>query len=89
MADLGLARNVIALDVRLLNILRQVGAHVPSNVQTKEASYRRVQDALLEQVATPAGVTGVQLDRILFNNYDAILDEIQVDRHQRTNRHVP
>ena len=76
MADLGLARNVIALDVRLLNLLRRVGARLPSNVQTDETSYRRVQDALLEHVARPAGVNGVQLDRILFNNYDEILRDL-------------
>jgi hypothetical protein len=34
MADLGLARNVIALDVRLLNLLKLVGVRVPSKVRT-------------------------------------------------------
>jgi hypothetical protein len=37
MADLGLARNVIALDVRLLNLLKLVGVRVPSKVRTDEA----------------------------------------------------
>ena len=78
MAELGLARNVIALDVRLLNLLRLAGVRVSSKAQNHEATYRRLQDALLEQVARPAGVNGVQLDRILFNNYDDILSEMSV-----------
>ena len=64
MAELGLARNVIALDVRLLNLLRLAGVRVSSKTQNHEATYRQLQDALLEQVARPAGVNGVQLDRI-------------------------
>ena len=78
MAELGLARNVVALDVRLLNLLRLAGVRVSSKAQNHEATYRRLQDALLEQVARPAGVNGVQLDRILFNNYEDILSEMSV-----------
>jgi hypothetical protein len=80
MADLGLARDVIALDVRLLNLLKLVGVRVPSKVQTDEATYKQVQDALLRQVARPAGVNGVQLDRILFNNYYQIVSMMQTWR---------
>jgi hypothetical protein len=80
MADLGLARNVIALDVRLLNLLKLVGVRVPSKVRTDEATYKQVQDALLRQVAKPAGINGVQLDRILFNNYYQIAGMMQTWR---------
>jgi hypothetical protein len=78
MAELGLARNVVALDVRLISLLRLAGVSVSSKTQNHEATYRGLQGALLEQVAKPAGVNGVQLDRILFNNYDDILGEITV-----------
>jgi hypothetical protein len=77
MAELGLARNVIALDVRLINLLKVAGVRVSSMTQNHEATYRQLQDALLEQVARPAGVNGVQLDRILFNNYDDIVSELR------------
>jgi uncharacterized protein (DUF362 family) len=80
MAESGLARNVVALDVRMLNLLRFAGVRVSSKAQNHEATYRRLQEALLEQVARPAGVNGVQLDRILFNNYDDILSEMSVSR---------
>ena len=72
MAELGLARDAIAFDVRLLKILRLAGVAVAKNVQGNKAAYRSLQEALLRQICTPAGVTGVQLDRILFNNYGAI-----------------
>lgn len=76
LGELGLARNVIAFDVRLLNVLRLAGVAVAKDVQANEAEYRALQEALLRQVCRPARVTGIQLDRILFNNYDAIKDRL-------------
>jgi hypothetical protein len=86
MAELGLARNVVALDVRLINLLRVAGVHVSNRTTNHEATYRALQDALLEQVARPAGVNGVQLDRILFNNYEGILSEMRVGRRDQPER---
>ena len=68
--------------MRLLNLLRLAGVRVPSQTQNHEATYRELQDALLKQVARPAGVNGVQLDRILFNNYDDIVSTIRVGRER-------
>lgn len=78
MAELGLARNVVALDVRLLNLLRLAGVSISSRTQNHEPTYRKLQDALLDKVARPAGVNGVQLDRILFNNYEEIARRLTV-----------
>jgi hypothetical protein len=63
--------------------LRLAGVRVSSKAQNHEATYRRLQDAS-ERVARPAGVNGVQLDRILFNNYDDILREMRVMRASNT-----
>jgi len=71
-AGLGLAKNVIGLDVRLLTLLRLVKVDIPKRVQTSSDVYKAVHDALLRQVCRPIGITGAQLDRILYNNYDEI-----------------
>ena len=38
MAELGLARNVVALDVRLLNILALAGVRIPSNADERDSA---------------------------------------------------
>jgi hypothetical protein len=40
------------------------------------ASYEDMEQALISQVARPANLTGAELDRILFRNYDKILADI-------------
>lgn len=73
-ATLGLAKDVIALDSRLLTILRLAGVAIPKAVQSDRDAYNSLQEALLSQVCSAAGVTGVQFDRILYRNSDDIKD---------------
>jgi thermostable 8-oxoguanine DNA glycosylase len=68
LAELGLATNVIAFDVRVLGILRAVGMKLVPNTTSSRKSYERLQALLLREVCAPEGVTGVVLDRILFWN---------------------
>jgi hypothetical protein len=71
--ELGLAKNCLALDIRLKALLRAVGA------QTDRASYDAIEKAVITKVARPR-LTGGQLDRILFQNYDKILADIKLGR---------
>jgi hypothetical protein len=71
--ELGLAKNCLALDTRLRALLGAVGA------QTNRASYDAIEKALLTKVVRPR-LTGGQLDRILFQNYDKILADIKLAR---------
>jgi len=72
LAELGLAHNVIALDSRVLGILRSFGADVPKETPTDVQKYQTIQKALLSQICEPLGLTGVELDRILYWNYQNI-----------------
>jgi len=69
LAELGLAYDVIALDSRILSVLRSFGADVPKETPTDEREYKVIQQALLSHVCEPLGLTGVELDRILYWNY--------------------
>jgi hypothetical protein len=71
--ELGLAKNCLALDTRLRALLSAVGA------QTDRASYDAIEKAMLTKVVRPR-LTGGQLDRILFQNYDKILADIKLAR---------
>lgn len=68
LAELGLAYDVIALDSRVLGILRSFGADVPKDTPTDPEKYLTIQQALLTQICQPLGLTGVELDRILYWN---------------------
>jgi hypothetical protein len=73
LAELGVVSNVLAFDVRLVNILRAVGIEVPADVTTDASRYREFQDSLLLAVCQPIGITGVALDRVLYQNYKEIM----------------
>lgn len=75
LAELGVVTDVIALDIRILNILRELGAELPADVQTNPSRYKQLQDELLTRVCVPMRITGVALDRILFQNYKTIMAE--------------
>jgi hypothetical protein len=68
--DLQLAENCMALDRRIGQILKQVGAHVPDPI---DREYERIERELIEGVAKPCRVSGGELDRILFQNYGEIM----------------
>jgi len=68
--DLRLASDCMALDRRLIRILTCVGAKVPRSLDNH---YEEIERELIEKVARPCGLSGGQLDRILFQNYGDIL----------------
>jgi thermostable 8-oxoguanine DNA glycosylase len=77
LAELGLATNVIALDVRVLGILRALEVKLAPNTTSSRRSYTRLEAMLLREVCAPEGITGVVLDRILFWNAAEIHEAIE------------
>lgn len=69
LVELGVVTDVVALDTRILNILRRVGATIPRDVRTNPESYGQLQEELLNKVCKPLGITGAALDRTLFQHY--------------------
>lgn len=68
--ELRLAENCMALDVRIFRVLERVGVKIsPENI------YRQVEKELIRKVAKPLGISGAQLDRILFGKYREILQK--------------
>lgn len=67
--ELDLGRDLIAFDVRVLNVLAAAGVLTPENTQSNATQYEQLQRALLECVCVPAEITGAQFDRILYRNY--------------------
>lgn len=72
-AELGLSRDAIAIDVRVLAVLKAAGVDVPRGVKTSPAKYAAVCEALRLQVCQPAGIEGYRLDRAMYQFKDDIL----------------
>ncbi len=77
LAEIGLAKDVIALDARVLGVLRALGMDVARNVTSSPRSYAKLEALLLREVCAPERVTGVVLDRILFWNAGEIRRRIE------------
>jgi hypothetical protein len=71
--ELGLVRNAIALDVRVQNVLKKVGIPVPEGLKGNAKLYGKVQDEIIEKICEPLGVSGIEFDRMLYQNYDEIM----------------
>jgi hypothetical protein len=73
--ELRLAENCMALDVRIFGVLEGVGVKVsPDDI------FRYVEEELIRKVAEPLGISGGQLDRILFKNYNELLQDLEAKK---------
>jgi hypothetical protein len=68
--ELRLGTDCLALDQRLRNIMECVGAKVPKSI---DRHYDEIEKELITTVAKPCGLSGGELDRILFQNYGDIM----------------
>jgi len=69
--ELRLAENCMALDARIYGVLERVGVKVrPDDI------FGYIENDLIQKIAKPLGVSGAPLDRILFQNYKAILKQL-------------
>jgi hypothetical protein len=73
----GLVRNSIALDIRVINVLKKVGIRIPNAVRSDIHIYDRVEADLLTYLCKPLGITGVEFDRLVYQNYKAILNDLR------------
>jgi hypothetical protein len=71
--ELGLVQNAIALDVRIRTILTKVGINVPKGFENNHRLYDQIENDVLNHICIPLDLSGVALDRMLYQNYDDIL----------------
>ncbi len=71
--ELRLASDCLALDQRLKRIVDCVGAKLPKSI---DRHYQEIEKELIERVAQPCGLSGGELDRILFQNYGDIMVQL-------------
>lgn len=73
---LGMAVDLLAFDVRLQKIFKLLKLDLPPKFCDNAKKYREVEAALIQQVCRKLEITGAQLDRILFRNYDQIIKQL-------------
>lgn len=73
--ELGLVRNAIALDIRIQKILNEVGIELPKGFASNPKLYDEVEKDILLKICKPLGLLGVQLDRMLYQNYEEIMEK--------------
>jgi hypothetical protein len=64
------AKECLALDGRILGLLKRVGVEIKRG--SLDRNYEKIEEELIEKIAAPNGLSGGQLDRILFQNYGDI-----------------
>ena len=72
--ELGLAKQCLALDARILGLLERVGVEIKKGSLGR--NYERIEEELIEKVAKPLGISGARLDRVLFQYNNQIVGEI-------------
>jgi hypothetical protein len=72
--DLGLVRDAIAIDVRMQNVLKKIGINIPERIKSNPKLYDKVEEELLSKVCKPLNLSGVEFDRMIYNNYNEIME---------------
>ena len=71
---LGLVKNTVALDVRIQNIFNKIGIKLPKGFENNPKIYDEIEKDILTKICQPLGLDGIQFDRMLYQNYDEIMD---------------
>jgi len=79
--ELGLVRNAIALDVRIQNILNEVGIDVPKELENSPELYDSIEQEVLTQICNPLGLLGIEFDRMVYQNYKAIMEMLNSEKY--------
>ena len=67
----GLVQDRIALDTRVLKELKQIGIkELPDKTPGDAEQYRAIEEELVTKICSPLGISGAQLDQLLFNLVD-------------------
>jgi len=77
--DLGLVRDAIALDARVQNVLEKIiGIEIPKDllekIKNNSKLYDEVEEELLLKVCKPLNLSGIEFDRMIYQNYKEIKD---------------
>ena len=71
--ELGLLKNAVAFDVRVRNVLDKMGIKTPKDFESDPKSYDAIESDILTEVCKPLGISGIEFDRMLYQNYDEIM----------------
>lgn len=71
--ELGLVKDAIALDVRIQNIFNKTGIVIPKGFENNPKLYDEIENDILMKICKPIGISGIELDRILYQNYGDIV----------------
>lgn len=73
--EYGMIDNRIALDTRLYNILVKLDVGIPTleEIQRSSRVYNQVENGILQYICKPLGLLGIELDRMLYQNYNSIM----------------
>ena len=71
--ELGLLKNAIAFDFRVRNVLDKMGIQTPKDFESDPKSYDAIESDILTEVCRPLGISGIEFDRMLYQNYDDIM----------------
>lgn len=73
--EYGMVNNRIALDTRLHNILVKLNVGIPTleEIQRSSRFYNQVENDILQYICKPLGLLGIELDRMLYQNYNSII----------------
>jgi len=72
---MGICTNTIAIDIRIQNIFKRAGLKIPTTALNNQSIYDTVEKEIIKKICKPLGIEPVKFDRILYQNYDSILEE--------------
>lgn len=72
--ELGIVRDAVALDIRVQNIFAKVGVQIPKGFEANPKLYDEIEKDMLEKVCKHLNLSGVEFDRMLYQNYRSIMD---------------
>lgn len=72
----GVNKKTIAIDIRIKNTFEHFGVKFPSQTQlARNSVYRPIEQEIIQKVCRPLGVVPMKFDRILYQNYDRIVEK--------------
>jgi len=72
--ELGVVRDAVALDIRAQNIFAKIGVQIPKKFQADPKLYDEIERDILEKVCEHLNLSGVEFDRMLYQNYRSIMN---------------
>ena len=64
-----IVKNALAFDTRVQNILQEMGIELPKDFSGNPVLHAKIEKEILEKVCEPLEISGVMLDRMLYQNY--------------------